>query len=66
MTGINTLEYGAPCTVTTHDQRVVTGEFLGIEVAHGDRALLVTGPAGTRSIPFAWVLSAAGTTPRAA
>jgi hypothetical protein len=48
---LNPLEYGALCVVTTRDQRVVTGRFLGVEVAHGDRSILVESHSHTHSIP---------------
>lgn len=60
MNGINTLEYGAGCVVTTRHLGVVFGRYLGIEVAHGDRALIVAGRDELLSVPFDQVISAAG------
>ncbi len=62
----NSLEYGALCMVTTRDQQVVTGRFLGVEVAHGDRFILVESPSQTRSIPVEWVHTTSGPRGRAA
>jgi hypothetical protein len=66
MTLLNTLEQGARCVVTTRDLRVVTGEYLGIEVTHGDRSILVASRGSTHSIPFESLLSASGPQGRAA
>jgi hypothetical protein len=63
---LNPLEYGALCVVTTRDQRVVTGRFLGVEVAHGDRFILVESPSQTHSIPVESVLTTSGPRRRAA
>ena len=63
---LNPLEYGVLCAVTTRDQRVVTGRFLGVEVAHGDRSILVESHSHTHSIPVEWVLTASGPRHRAA
>jgi hypothetical protein len=60
VTLFNPLEYGALCVVTTDDQRVVTGRFLGVEVAHGDRSILVESHSHTHSIPVESVLTASG------
>jgi hypothetical protein len=63
---LNALEQGSLCVVTTRDLRVVTGAFLGIEVAHGDRSILVASHTTTHSIPVESVLSTAGPTGLAA
>ncbi len=63
---LNPLEYGARCVVTTRDQRVVTGRFLGVEVAHGDRSILVESHSQTHSIPVESVLTTSGPRRRAA
>jgi uncharacterized protein YwbE len=63
---LNPLEYRELCVVTTRDQRVVTGRFLGVEVAHGDRFILVESPSHTHSIPVEWVHTASGPVGRAA
>ncbi len=60
MTSLKPLEYGAICVVTTDDQQVLTGRFLGVEVAHGDRSILVESHAHTHSIRVEWVLAASG------
>jgi hypothetical protein len=57
---LNPLEYRELCVVTTRDQQVLTGRFLGVEVAHGDRFILVESHSQTHSIPMEWVLSASG------
>jgi len=57
---LNRLEHGARCVVTTRDLRVVTGEYLGIEVAHGDRSILVASRDSTHSIPVEFLLSVSG------
>ena len=62
----NPLEYGALCVVTTRDQRILTGRFLGVEVAHGDRSILIESPSHTHSIPVESVLATAGPAGRAA
>jgi hypothetical protein len=66
MTLLNSLVLGELCAVTTCDARVVTGTFLGIEVAHGDRSILVESPDRTYSIPFGSVHSTSGPRRRAA
>jgi hypothetical protein len=63
---LNPLEYGALCVVTTRDQQVVTGRFLGVEVAHGDRFILVETQSQTHSIPVESVLTTSGPRRRAA
>jgi hypothetical protein len=57
---LNPLEYGSLCVVTTRDQQVLTGRFLGVEVAHGDRFILVESHSQTHSIPVESVLAASG------
>jgi hypothetical protein len=66
MTALNALVLGAPCTVTTHDRWVVTGTFLGIEVAHGDRSILLASRNAGYSIPVTSVASTSGPDRRAA
>jgi hypothetical protein len=66
MTLLNSLVLGELCAVTTRGSRVVTGTFLGIEVAHGDRSILVRSPDRTSSIPIGSVLSTSGPSRRAA
>ena len=63
---LNPLEYRALCVVTTRDQQVVTGRFLGVEVAHGDRSVLVESHSQTHSIPVESVLATSGPGRRAA
>ncbi len=63
---LNPLEYRELCVVTTRDQQVLTGRFLGIEVAHGDRSVLVESHSHTHSIPVESVLTASGPRRRAA
>ena len=57
---LNPLEYRELCVVTTRDERILTGRFLGVEVAHGDRSILVESHSHTHSIPVEWVLTASG------
>ncbi len=57
---LNPLDCGALCVVTTRDRQVLTGRFLGVEVAHGDRSILVESHSHTHSIPVEWVLTASG------
>ena len=57
---LNSLEYGVRCEVTTSDGQVVTGAFLGIEVAHGDMSILIESPASTHSVPLESVASTSG------
>ncbi len=66
MTVLNPLQRGALCVVTTSDGRIVTGYFLGIEVAYGDRSILIEGDGRTHSVPVETVSSTARATPRAA
>ncbi len=49
---VNDLERGATYLATTH-RGATTGEYLGIEAPHGDRALLLRHEAGTASVPLA-------------
>lgn len=55
---LNALEHGTRCVVTTRDGQIVSGWFRGIEVAHGDQAILVESTASTHSVPVESVLSA--------
>lgn len=57
---LNPLEHGARCVITTRDMRIVAGWFRGIEVAHGDRAILVEAPGSSHTIPVESVLSTSG------
>jgi len=57
---LNPLEYREHCVVTTRDERILTGRFLGVEVAHGDRSILVESHSHTHSIRVEWVLTASG------
>jgi hypothetical protein len=66
MTVLNSLILGEPYAVTTCDLRVITGTFLGIEVAYGDRSILVRSPDRTYPIPIESVLSTSGPRRRAA
>ncbi len=66
MVVLNPLERGARCVVTTRDMRIVAGWFRGIEVAHGDRSILVDAHGLTHVIPVESVLSASGPRRRAA
>jgi hypothetical protein len=63
---LNPLEYRELCVVTTRDQQVLTGRFLGVEVAHGDRFILVESHSRTHSIPVESVLTTSGPRRRAA
>lgn len=62
MTAINSLVHGAQCTVTTRSLDVINGTFLGIEVVHGERSILVARKRKTDSIPVDSVLAAGGPT----
>ena len=63
---LNLLDYGALCVVTTRDRQVLTGRFLGVEVAHGDRSILVESHSQTHSIPVESVFTTSGPRRRAA
>lgn len=63
---LNPLDYGALCVVTTRDRQVLTGRFLGLEVAHGDRSILVESHSQTHSIPVESVFTTSGPRRRAA
>ncbi len=63
---LNPLDYGALCVVTTRDRQVLTGRFLGVEVAHGDRSVLVESHSQTHSIPVESVFTTSGPRRRAA
>ncbi len=63
---LNPLDYGALCVVTTRDRQVLTGRFLGVEVAHGDRSILVESHSQTHSIPVESVFTTSGPRRRAA
>lgn len=66
VTVLNPLDYGALCVVTTRDRQVLTGRFLGVEVAHGDRSILVESHSQTHSIPVESVFTTSGPRRRAA
>lgn len=51
MTVLNKLKRGSLCEVTTRDHGVISGLFLGIEVAHGECNALIQSGRGTHSIP---------------
>ncbi len=57
---LNPLEYRELCVVTPRDERILTGRFLGVEVAHGDRSILVESHSHTHAIPVEWVCTASG------
>ncbi len=63
---LNPLDYGALCVVTTRDRQVLIGRFLGVEVAHGDRSILVESHSQTHSIPVESVFTTSGPRRRAA
>ncbi len=60
MVVLNPLEQGGRCVITTHDMRTLAGCFRGIEVAHGDRYVLVEGHGSNKAILVESVLSASG------
>ena len=53
---LNDLRRGSTYRATT-DAGVTVGEYLGIETAHGDRAILLRGRMGTKSILLAAITS---------
>lgn len=61
MSVLNPLEHGTRCVVTTRDGQIISGWFRGIEVPHGDQAILVESTVSTHSIPIRSVLTASTT-----
>jgi len=55
---LNSLEHGTRCVVTTRYGRIVSGRFRGIEIAHGDRSILIESNGYTHSIPVESVFAA--------
>jgi hypothetical protein len=55
---LNALRRGSRCVVTTRDRRIISGWFRGIEVAHGDRGILIETADSTYSVPVDLLLTA--------
>jgi hypothetical protein len=58
---LNSLQRGLRCVVTTRDRRIVSGWYRGLEVAHGERAILIETGGSMHSIPVESVLTASKT-----
>jgi hypothetical protein len=54
---LNVLQRGVRCVVTTRDRRIIAGRFRGIEVGHGERAVLIESTESTHSVPVEWLLT---------
>lgn len=52
-TCLNHLQRGSRYEATTRRGTKARGVYLGVETAHGDRAILLAGPDGTRAVPIA-------------
>ena len=58
---LNSLLRGGHCVVTTRDRQIVSGWYRGLEVAHGERAILIETGDSMHSIPVESVLTASKT-----
>jgi hypothetical protein len=54
---LNHLRRGRRYEATTHHGATARGVYLGVETAHGDRAILLAGPNATRAIPIVSIMA---------
>lgn len=60
MIDINHLRIGGIYQAVTHGGRIASGEYLGIEVTHGDWMIILRDQAGSDSIPVDGLVSVSG------